>query len=109
MATRLCFGCCPAKGRQSLKATTHSADKVAGDAAGSSNFTDDFVAKDREGCLRLASSLIGPTEQPPPPWGESRLEGPAASDKEALLEPFQPPPFLSNCLLVHLYAVDTVV
>ena len=92
-----------------MKATLHSADKVAGDAAGWSNFTDSFVARERKGCLRSAASLVSQTEQPPLPWGESRLEGPAVSGKEALLEPFQPPPLLSNCLLMHIYAVDTTV
>ena len=64
---------------------------MAGDAAGWSNLTDGFVAKDREGCLTLGYFSSKPNRRAPPLWGESTLEGPAVQDKEALLEPFQPP------------------
>lgn len=92
-----------------MKATSHSADKVAGHAAGWSNFTDSFVAKDREGWLCSPASLVSQTDLSPLPWGESRLEGPAPSGKEALLEPFQPPLSLPHCSLTHFYTVDTTV
>lgn len=54
---------------KNLKATSHSADKVAVDAAGWSNFTEGLVAREREGCLCSAASLVSQTEDPLFPGG----------------------------------------